>query len=65
MATAAEQIKALEIKIAQIENNPSSVCGGAKAYYSGNQTFLTQAAQKKVDALNAKLDALLDSVEAA
>lgn len=64
MTTLAEQIKAIEIQIAKIENNPDSVCGGAKAYFSGNQTFLKPAAQKKVDSLNAKLDKLLDTVEA-
>lgn len=59
-----EQITALEAAIARIEHNPDSVIGGSKAYYSGHQTCLKPAAQRKIDSLNKQLDALLDQCEA-
>lgn len=64
MTTTANQIADIERQIAVIEHNSDSYIGGAKAYFSGRQTFLKPAAQRKVDSLNKKLDALLDSVEA-
>lgn len=62
--TTAQQIQALEAAIARIEYNPDNVIGGSKAFYSGMQTFLKPAAQRKLDKLNAQLDALLDQCEA-
>ena len=59
-----EQITALEAAIARIEHNPDSVIGGSKAYYSGHQTYLKAAAQRKIDSLNKQLDSLLDQCEA-
>lgn len=59
-----EQITALEAAIARIENNPDSVIGGSRAFYSGHQTYLKPAAQRKIDSLNKQLDALLDQCEA-
>jgi len=64
MTPTAKKIYDIELQIARIEHNSDSYIGGAKAYYSGNQTFLKPAAQRKVDSLNKQLDALLDSVEA-
>ena len=64
MTPTAKQIADIERQIALIEHSADSYIGGAKAYYSGHQTFLKPAAQRKVDSLNKKLDALLDSVEA-
>ena len=64
MTPTAKLIADIEIQIARIEHHPDSYIGGDKAYYSGNQTFLKPAAQRKVDLLNKKLDAILDSVEA-
>ena len=62
--TLAEQINALEAAIARIEHDSYNVIGGSKAYYSGAQTFLKPAAQKKLDKLNSELDRLLDQCEA-
>jgi hypothetical protein len=59
-----EQITALEAAIARIEHNPDSVIGGSRAYYSGHQTYLKPAAQRKIDSLNKQLNALLDQCEA-
>jgi len=64
MTQLAKQIADLERQIAIIEHTSTNYIGGDKAYYSGNQTFLKPAAQRKVDSLNKKLDALLDTVEA-
>lgn len=64
MTNTAQQIRLIEAQIAAIEHTASNVIGGSKAYFSGAQTFLKPAAQRKVDALNKKLDALLDAVEA-
>ena len=64
MTPTAKQIADIERQIALIEHNADSYIGGSKAYFSGHQTFLKPAAQRKVDSLNKKLDALLDSVEA-
>jgi hypothetical protein len=64
MTPLAKQINDIELQIARIEHTAANYIGGDKAYYSGNQTFLKPAAQRKVDSLNKKLDALLDSVEA-
>jgi len=62
--TTADQIRALEIAISRIEHDATNVIGGSKAYHSGIQTFLKPSAQRKVDKLNAQLDALLDQCEA-
>ena len=59
-----EQITALEAAIARIEHNPDSVIGGSRAFYSGHQTYLKPAAQRKIDSLNKQLDSLLDQCEA-
>ena len=59
-----EQITALEAAISRIEHNPDSVIGGSRAYYSGHQTYLKPAAQRKIDSLNKQLNALLDQCEA-
>ena len=59
-----DQITALEAAIARIEHNPDSVIGGSRAFYSGNQTYLKPAAQRKVEKLNEQLNALLDQCEA-
>jgi hypothetical protein len=64
MTQLANQIQSIELQIARIEHNPDNCLGGSKAYYSGYQTFLKPAAQRKVDSLNKQLDKLLDSVEA-
>jgi len=63
MTPTAQQIHSIELQIARIEHNADSYIGGANAYYSGYQTFLKPAAQRKVDSLNKQLDKLLDSVE--
>ena len=60
----AEQIEALETQAARIEHDPDNFVGGSKAYYSGLQTFLKPAAQRKLDKINAQLDALFDQCEA-
>ena len=62
--TLAQQIQALEAAIARIEHDANNVIGGSKAYHSGMQTFLKPAAQRKLDKLNAQLDALLDQCTA-
>ena len=64
MTPLAKQIADLERQISIIEHTSTNYIGGDKAYYSGFQTFLKPAAQRKVDSLNKKLDALLDTVEA-
>jgi hypothetical protein len=58
-----EMINDIERQILAIEMNDRNIIGGAKAFHSGAQTFLKPAAAKKVAALNAKLDKLLDSCE--
>jgi hypothetical protein len=62
--TTVEQIRAIEMTISRIEHDSNNVIGGSKAYHSGMQTFLKPVAQRKVDKLNAQLDALLDQCEA-
>jgi len=62
--TRAEQIRELEAQAARIENNPDNVIGGEKAYYSGLETFLKPAAQRKLDKINQQLNALYDECEA-
>jgi hypothetical protein len=57
-----EQVNELEMKIRIIESSPASYSGGSKSYFSGLQTYLKPAAQKKIDALNKKIEKLLDSV---
>lgn len=64
MTPTAKKIHDIELQIARIEHTAANYIGGDKAYYSGNQTFLKPAAQRKVDSLNKQLDKLLDSVEA-
>lgn len=56
-------VQEIELQIFKIENDPSNVVGGLKAWNSGRQTVLTKTAQKKLDALNSKLDKLLDDTE--
>lgn len=63
MTPTAKKIRDIELQIARIEHNQDNYVGGSKAYHSGLQTFLKPAAQRKVDALNKQLDAVLDSVE--
>lgn len=57
-----DQVNELEMKIRIIEASPASYIGGSKSYFSGYTTYLKPAAQKKVDALNKKIEKLLDSV---
>jgi len=64
MTNKAKQIADIERQITVLEVTPENYLGGAKAYFSGCQTFLKPAAQRKLDALNKKLDALLDTCEA-
>lgn len=64
MTLLAQQIHSIELQIARIEHTSANYIGGDKAYHSGRQTFLKPAAQRKVDLLNKKLDALLDQCEA-
>ena len=64
MTLLAQQIHSIELQIARIEHASANYIGGDKAYHSGHQTFLKPAAQRKVDLLNKKLDALLDQCEA-
>jgi hypothetical protein len=64
MSPLAKQIIDVERQISMIEHNASNYVGGDKAYHSGSQVCLKPAAQRKIDSLNKKLDALLDSVEA-
>jgi hypothetical protein len=58
-----EQVNELEIRIKIIEASPASYIGGSKSYFSGSQTHLKPDAQKKVDALNKKIEKLLDLVD--
>ena len=46
MTPTAKKIYDIELQIARIEHNSDSYIGGARAYYSGNQTFLKPAAQR-------------------
>jgi hypothetical protein len=62
--TLAEQIQALEHQAFSIEHNADNIVGGLKAWNSGGQTHLKPAAQRKLDKINAQLDALLDQCEA-
>ena len=62
--TLPEQIQALEASIARIYQQADHVIGGSSAYHSGKQTFLTAAAQRRVDRMNKQLDALYDKCEA-
>jgi len=64
MTLLAQQIHSIELQIARIEHTSANYIGGDKAYHSGHQTFLKPAAQRKVDLLNKKLDALLAQCEA-
>jgi hypothetical protein len=59
-----DRITVLEAAIASIENNPDSVIGGSKEYFSGRKTYFKTAAQRKLDSLNKQLNALLDQCEA-
>lgn len=59
-----ERIQQLEQAIARIEHDCNNVVGGSFAYYSGKQTHLKPAAQKKLDKLNRELNKLLDQCEA-
>ena len=60
----AEQKHELEAQAARIEHNPDNIVGGSKAYYSGLETFLKPAAQRKLDKINQQLNALYDECEA-
>jgi hypothetical protein len=53
-----EKIKAIELQISILERNPDNYIGGFKAYISGYQTFLKPVAERKLAALNAKLNTL-------
>lgn len=64
MTTRAQQIEALEHQAFSIERNPANIVGGLKAWDSGRQTTLKPAAQRKLDKINAQLEALLDQCEA-
>lgn len=64
MTTRAQQIEALEHQAFSIERNPANIIGGLKAWNSGGKTTLKPAAQRKLDKINAELDALLDQCEA-
>jgi hypothetical protein len=64
MTQLVQQIVLLEAEIIRLENNPDNVIGGLRAWNSGRKTYLKPAAQRKVDLLNKKLDALLDQCEA-
>jgi len=43
-----------DIAIEQIERDFQNIVGGYRSWISGRETFLTRAAQKKIDAINAK-----------
>jgi hypothetical protein len=58
-----EQVNELEMKKRIIEASPASYIGGSKSYFSGYTTYLKPAAQKKIDALNKKIEKLLDLVD--
>jgi hypothetical protein len=62
--TIGQQIKELEAAALRIEHNPDNIEGGKQAYYSGRQTHLKPAAQRKLDKINRQLDALFDQCEA-
>lgn len=57
------EMKSLERQILQIENCPSNVEGGLKAWNSGRPTVLKSSAKSKLDRLNRQLDNLLDQVQ--
>ena len=59
-----DRIHELEKAIARMEHDYNNVIGGSAAYYSGYETQLKPAAQKKLDKLNRELDQLLDQCEA-
>jgi hypothetical protein len=40
-----------DVAIDQIEFDPTNIVGGHKAWASGNQTFMTTAAEKKIAAI--------------
>ena len=62
--TLIERIQHLESEALRIEQNADNVIGGAKAYYSGERTYLKPAAQRKLDKINRELNALYDQYEA-
>jgi len=62
--TRQERIQEIEQAIARIEHDCNNVVGGSAAYYSGKQTHLKPAVQKKLDKLNRELNKLLDQCEA-
>jgi hypothetical protein len=64
MTTTAQQIEVLEAQALRIERNPDNIVGGLKAWNSGRATQLKPAAQRKLDKINAQLDALFDQCEA-
>lgn len=43
-----------DVAIEQIEHDFQNIVGGYRAWISGRETFLTKAAQKKIDAINSK-----------
>ena len=43
-----------DIAIEQIEHDFQNIVGGYRSWISGRETFLTKAAQNKVDAINRK-----------
>ena len=46
--------------IDSIKTDSANCVGGWKAWVSGRQTYITQAAENKIDAINRKIDKFLD-----
>ena len=57
-----QTVSELERKIDIIKHDASNYIGGEKAYYSGKQTFLKDAALNKIAALNKKIDRIYNSM---
>jgi hypothetical protein len=62
--TTVQEIIAIEAEIIKIENDPSQVNGGLRAWNSGRKTQLKLSAQRKIDKLNKRLESLYDLCEA-
>jgi hypothetical protein len=54
LATVSECLDAID----GIERDPVNTVGGITAFYSGQQTFLTPGAQRKIEAIQRHLEAL-------
>lgn len=52
------RIHVLERQIAIIEDDPKNTTGGSKAFFSGDKTYLKDAAIAKIAKLKAKLETL-------